>query len=119
MAEHNELGELGEELAADYLSKKGYVIKERNWFHQKAEIDIVAEKNGVLIAVEVKTRTSRDFGLPQDFVDQKKKKMLIKAMDAYVNLYEIDLEIRFDIVAVYKEKKGFNIEHIEDAFYFF
>lgn len=119
MAEHNELGNLGEEMAAEHLVKLGFQIRERNWFFQKAEIDIVAEKNGLLVAVEVKTRTSIDFGLPQDFVNPKKKQLLIKAMDAYVNLHELEHEIRFDIIAVFKKGNDYQIEHIEDAFYFF
>lgn len=119
MAEHNELGELGEQIAVEHLQKLGFEIRERNWFFQKAEIDIIAEKNGIIVAVEVKTRSSTDFGLPQDFVKNNKKQLLIKAMDAYINLNNIDHEIRFDIIAVYKEGKDFEIEHIEDAFYFF
>ena len=68
MAEHNELGKLGEELAVDFLQKNGYEILETNWVFQKAEIDIIAQKDNILVAVEVKTRSSIDFGLPQDFV---------------------------------------------------
>lgn len=72
MAEHNELGKLGEELAVDFLQKNGYDILETNWVFQKAEIDIIAQKDNTLVAVEVKTRSSIDFGLPQDFVKPKK-----------------------------------------------
>jgi transcription-repair coupling factor (superfamily II helicase) len=69
MAEHNELGKLGEELAAEYLQKKGYVILATNWVFQKAEIDILAQKENTLAVVEVKTRSSIDFGpLPKQAV---------------------------------------------------
>ena len=119
MAEHNELGKLGEELAVEFLQKKGYDILETNWVFQKAEIDIIAQKENILAIVEVKTRSSIDFGLPQDFVKPKKIQLLVKAVNEYVISNELDVEIRFDIIAVYKEGKNYKIEHIEDAFYHF
>ena len=119
MAEHNDLGKLGEELAVDFLEKNGYEILETNWVFHKAEIDIIAQKNGILAVVEVKTRSSIEFGLPQDFVKPKKIKLLLKAIDEYVVQNDLDLEVRFDIVAIHKENKDFVIEHIEDAFYYF
>ena len=72
MSEHYELGKKGEQLAVDYLTKEGYKIEERNWRFQKAEIDIIASKQQTIISVEVKTRSSKDFGKPQDFVNSKK-----------------------------------------------
>lgn len=119
MAEHNELGKLGEELAVDFLQKAGYTIIETNFVFQKAEIDIIAQKENILAVVEVKTRTSVDFGSPQDFVKPSKIKLLVKAIDEYVISNDLDLEIRFDIIAVHKEGKDFIIEHLEDAFYHF
>ncbi len=119
MAEHNELGKLGEELAVDFLQKNGYAIIETNFVFQKAEIDIIAQKENILVVVEVKTRSSVDFGSPQDFVNPKKIKLLVKAIDAYVISNDLDLDIRFDIVAVHKEGNKFVIEHLEDAFYHF
>jgi len=76
MAEHNELGKKGEELAVEYLQQNGYKILDRNWTFQKAEIDIIATKENILAIVEVKTRSSLDFGSPQDFVDAKKSNFL-------------------------------------------
>lgn len=119
MAEHNELGKLGEELAVEFLQKNGYAILETNWTFQKAEIDILAKKEGILAVVEVKTRSSLDFGLPQDFVKPKKIQLLVKAVDAYVNQKNLNIEVRFDIIAVHKEGKTFVIEHLTDAFYHF
>lgn len=119
MAEHNELGKLGEELAVEFLQKNGYDILETNWVFQKAEIDIIAQKENILAIVEVKTRSSIDFGLPQDFVKPKKIQLLVKAVNEYVISNDLDVEIRFDIIAVYKEGKNHKIEHIEDAFYHF
>lgn len=119
MAEHNELGKLGEEMAVDYLRLNGYAILETNWTFQKAEVDIIAQKENVLAIVEVKTRSSLDFGLPQDFVKPKKIQLLVKAVDAYVNENNLDTEVRFDIIAIHKEGKSFVIEHLIDAFYHF
>ncbi|OUD35617.1 YraN family protein [Flavobacterium sp. FPG59] len=119
MAEHNELGKLGEEMAVEFLQKEGYTILQTNYTFQKAEIDILAEKAGVLAVVEVKTRSSLDFGLPQDFVKPKKIQLLVKAVDAFVTQNDLDLEVRFDIIAILKEDKSFVIEHLIDAFYHF
>ena len=119
MAEHNELGKLGEELAVEFLRKEGYRILETNWMFQKAEIDILAQKENILAVVEVKTRSSLDFGLPQDFVKPKKIQLLVKAVGAFVSERDLDIQVRFDIIAVHKEDKSFVIEHLIDAFYHF
>ena len=119
MAEHNELGKLGEELAVEFLRKEGYEILETNWTFQKAEIDIIAQKENTLAVVEVKTRSSLEFGLPQDFVKPKKIQLLVKAVNEYVVSKNLDVEVRFDIIAIHKENKSFAIEHLKDAFYHF
>ena len=123
MAEHNELGKKGEDLAVEFLLQNDYKILERNWTFQKAEIDIIAKKNQFLAVIEVKTRSSLDYGSPQDFVKPKKIQLLIKAVNAYINDrekdFEDDLEIRFDIIAIHKTEETFAIEHLTDAFYHF
>ena len=119
MAEHNDLGKLGEELAVEFLQKNGYEILETNWTFQKAEVDIIAQKGDLLAVIEVKTRSSLDFGLPQDFVKQKKIQLLVKAINEYVIQNELEIDVRFDIVAIHKEDNNFIIDHIEDAFYYF
>ena len=119
MAEHNDLGKLGEELAVDFLEKNGFDILETNWTFQKAEVDIIALKAEVLAVVEVKTRSSIDFGLPQDFVKPKKIQLLVKAINEYVTQNDLDVDVRFDIVAIHKENNEFILEHIEDAFHYF
>ncbi len=119
MADHNELGKHGEELAVNYLQKNGYEILETNWVFQKAEIDILAKKENTLAVVEVKTRSTIDFGLPQDFVKPKKIQLLVKAVHSYVTENDLDIEVRFDIVAISKQGQDFVIEHLTDAFYHF
>ena len=119
MADHNDLGKLGEEMAVDFLRKAGYAIRETNWTFQKAEVDIIAQKDNTLAIIEVKTRSSLDFGLPQDFVKPKKIQLLVKAVNEYVITNDLDVEVRFDIIAVHKEGKSFAMEHLVDAFYHF
>ncbi|MDP6922197.1 MAG: YraN family protein [Lutibacter sp.] len=119
MATHYELGKKGEAIAADFLQKKGYRILERNWRFQKAEVDILAFKNGLLVAVEVKTRTDTYFGNPQDFINRAKIERLVTAVDAYIQLRQLVVSVRFDIVALVKNGPSFQIEHLEDAFYHF
>ncbi|QRM88925.1 YraN family protein [Lacinutrix sp. WUR7] len=119
MAQHNELGEKGEELAVDFLLQKGYAIMERNYRFQKAEVDIIAKLKDTLAIVEVKTRSTIDFGNPQDFLKPKQIQRIVKAVDHYVTTNKLDVEVRFDIIAIVKTGKTFEIEHLENAFYHF
>ena len=119
MAQHNELGKKGEQLAVDFLLKNNYDIVERNYRFDKAEVDIIAKKDNILAIIEVKTRSTTDFGDPQDFVKPKQIQRLVKAVDEYVTVNDLDVEIRFDIIAIVREGKSYNIEHLENAFYHF
>lgn len=119
MAQHNELGKKGEQMAVDFLKKNGYDIVERNYRFDKAEVDIIARQQDILAIIEVKARSTADFGDPQDFVKPKQIKNLVKAVDEYVTVNDLDVEVRFDIIAVTKEGKLYKIEHLKDAFYHF
>lgn len=119
MAEHILLGKEGEQLAVDFLQKKGYDILEKNYRYLKAEIDIIAKKDDTVVVVEVKTRSTPEFGDPQDFVKPKQIQLLVKGIDHYIIEHDLDVEVRFDIVAIIKNKQGIKIEHLEDAFYHF
>ena len=119
MAQHNELGKIGEQIAVDFLIKKGYTIKERNWHFKKAEIDIIAQLENILIAVEVKTRSTDVFGDPQEFIKPKQKNLLITAMNEYVISKDLDVDVRFDVIGIIKNQKETKIEHLEDAFFHF
>ena len=114
MAEHNVLGHTGEDDAADYLAREGYHILDRNWRSGHKEIDIVAEKGGVLVIVEVKTRRDARFGKPEDAVSENKIRRIVLAADAYVRLHRIDMPVRFDIITVLGKYRQIN--HIIDAF---
>lgn len=118
MANHNDKGILGEELACNFLVKKGYFILERNWRYKKAEIDIIAMKDDVLIFIEVKTRKNANFGNPEEFVSEKKQKFMLEAAPIYMEKINHEWEIRFDIIGiVLRESVTLDIVHIEDAFY--
>jgi putative endonuclease len=120
MATHNELGKIGEEIAAQYLLKSGYKILHRNFYFDKAEIDIIAQKEeDTVVIVEVKTRNSSFFGDPQDFVTKNKIKLLVKAANEYIVSNDLNVEVRFDIIAVLKNQKEEKLEHFENAFYHF
>ena len=120
MADHNELGKIGEEIAAQYLLRKGYKILRRNFFFDKAEIDIIAQKDeNTIVMVEVKTRNSAFFGDPQEFLTKNKIKLLVKAANEYIVSNELHAEVRFDIIAVLKNQKMEKLEHFENAFYHF
>ncbi|WP_281987881.1 YraN family protein [Aquimarina aggregata] len=119
MAEHNALGKKGEQIAADFLVNHGYTILEKNYRYLKSEIDIIAQKGTIVVAVEVKTRSTPEFGNPQDFVKPKQMQSLVKTIDYYVIENDLDVEVRFDIIAIIKNASGTKIEHLEDAFYHF
>lgn len=116
MAEHNDFGKIGEEKAYRYLLGKGYKVRARNWQYRKAELDIVAEKNNMLIVVEVKTRSSEYFENPKEAVTLKKQRQIILGANAYIEEFNIEMECQFDIVSVLIIDSKVEIEHIEDAF---
>ncbi len=112
-------GALGEAAAATHLEAKGYKILERNFRHgREGELDLVAEKDGVLVFVEVKMRRSDWFGSPEDSVTFGKRKQIARMARAYVSLKNrMDTCCRFDVVSVGWEKGQPVVkEHHEDAF---
>ncbi len=119
MGQNNEFGKEGEELAVAFLSKKGYQIIEQNYRYRKAEVDIIAKKDRVLAFVEVKSRRSNYTERIADTVSKKKIKLLVMAADHYLIANEVDLEARFDIITILKNKQTFELTHLENAFYHF
>ena len=113
----NNTGILGENMAAEVLIQKGYLIRERNYRYKRSEIDIIAEKDGILVFIEVKTRKSIRFGFPEEFVSEKKAEMVITAAEQYIYETEWKKDIRFDIVSIVMNKNGSEIQHFEDAFF--
>lgn len=117
MAVHNELGKEGEEEAIQFLERQGYRIRHRNWRSGKKELDIVAEFQGELVVIEVKTRRNKRFGNPEESISEQKLRRIVTAADAYVRKFAIDSQVRFDIISLIGEKSPWEIEHIKDAFY--
>ncbi len=116
MALHNELGNEGELRAQAYLREQGYTIRHTNWQAGKQELDIVAEKDGWLVVIEVKTRSSVRFESPEDAITLKKIKNIVWATESYIRRFQWQGETRFDVITVIPRGQSFVIEHIEDAF---
>jgi putative endonuclease len=100
MAQHNLTGNTGEALAAVYLSGNGYNLLHQNWRHARWEVDIIAEKDGILHFVEVKTRRTKNFGHPEENVDRKKIQNLINAAEEYLYQQPQWKRIQFDILSI-------------------
>ena len=117
MAAHNELGKWGEDVAADYLQRKGYIIIERDWKSGRRDIDIIAScDNTTIVFVEVKTRRNRLFTDPEQAVDYQKLQSLRMAINHYIKFHRINLPIRLDIITVVGNMNSTpDIEHIEDV----
>ena len=116
MAKHNELGKIGEELAAQFLIDKGYEILEKNWRNRHKEIDIIAKDGDELVIVEVKTRQNDEHGDPDLAVTRQKQTRLIYAANAYLFTYNMDINTRFDIISIVFKDGEPLIDHIKDAF---
>lgn len=110
-------GSDGEKLAAAFLEEKGYVIIERNFRYKHSEIDIIMQKEDWLIFVEVKTRTSHQFGYPEEFVDEKKAEKILEGADHYIHEKDWTGNVRYDIVSVSVMNGIPEIVHFEDAFH--
>ena len=118
MAEHNDLGKWGEDVALAYLLDQGYRLLDRNWHQGHRDLDLIMQQDDTLVIVEVRTRRNNLFMDPEQTVDALKMLSLSKAANAYIRLHRISLNIRFDIVAITgTPSSDFTINHIEDAFY--
>lgn len=116
MAAHNALGRAGEAEAVRYLQQQGYTLRMLNYRHGRAEVDLIVERNGLLVFVEVKTRTNVRFGEPEAFVSAAQAARVMQAAEAYLLDQNWQHEVRFDVVAVVQQGGGFRVQHFEDAF---
>lgn len=116
MAVHNQLGKQGEQMAEEYLLKQDYEILHRNWRHSHYEIDIIALKNNILHFVEVKLRSSKTFGLPEQNVKKKKFQSLLHAADEFLFQNQQYRHVQYDILSINtfidKEAEFFLIEDV-------
>ncbi|MDR0697757.1 MAG: YraN family protein [Tannerella sp.] len=113
---NTELGKKGETVAVEYLKKKGYNILYLNFRYRRLEIDIVAEIHNVLVIIEVKTKSSQNIAPPESKVDNKKILNIVNATDKYINKFNVDMPVRFDIITIVGKIPNIKIEHIENAF---
>ena len=116
MARHNLLGEEGEKIAVRYLQSKGYIIYEMNWRFGKLEVDIIAEDGRELVFIEVKSRSSEIYGRPEDSIDGVKESAILNAAEIYIRDFNLEIEVRFDVISVIINKNKSKIRHIIDAF---
>ena len=117
MASQHQIGEQGEKIAARYLTGLGYKIRERNWHFGHSEIDIIAVDGEELVIVEVKSRTGDRYEHPSEAVSKQKIRHIIEAAEGYIQLHEIDMDTRFDVVTVIFYGQEYELEHFKDAFY--
>ena len=111
------LGEQGETIAAIRLQQHGYKLITKNWRFKHKEIDIIAQKDGKIVFVEVKTRSNTFFEAPSEAVTIKKQRLLIEAANQYMIKNNIDMEARFDVVSVIISGGKEVVEIMENAFY--
>lgn len=117
MAAHNDLGRWGETTAASFLLEKGFKIIAKNYRNWQSEIDLIVSKDNILVFVEVKTRTGTAFGMPEEFVNATKAKLVMRAAEQYIFDTDWEHDVRFDIVSILRLPDGStDIRHIEDAF---
>ena len=109
-------GKSGEKLAKDYLITKGYSILETNYRNKIGEIDIIAKDKDILVFIEVKTRTSTDYGYAFEAVDFRKQRKIINTSMVYVKYKNyVDTQLRYDIIEVYMTNV-IKINHLDNAF---
>ena len=119
MGQHNVFGREGEQIAKDFLIEKGYSILKQNYRYDRAEIDILAQIDDILVVVEVKSRTFDFLEDVSQSVDPRKIQRLVKAADHFVTVHDLDVEVRFDLIIILKKQKGVEIKHLENAFHHF
>ena len=118
MAEHNRLGQAGEQLACQWLEARGFALLHRNWRHGRDELDVVARQGDQLVVVEVKTRSTGRHGDPEEAVSPAKQRKLFRAAQAYLETFALDLDVRFDILSIVLGPEGRReVFHIPEAFY--
>ena len=120
MAEHNIIGQKGEELAAKIMREKGFRVVDMNWKFGHLEMDVIAVSRKEIAFVEVKTRTSSFGGKrPEEFVDELKRRRMAAAANAYIKFHKIELTPRFDIIGITMDADTHEVKevtHLEDAF---
>lgn len=115
MAQHNDLGSWGEDIAVAHLLREGATIRERNWRSGHLETDIIASKGDTFIFAEVKTRADMDED-PLEAIDSRKRAHMIRSAAAYLAATGIPAQCRFDLFAIRGTPADHTCEHIPSAF---
>ena len=117
MARHNQLGKAGEKEAVEFLIKQGLTIRETNWRMDKLEIDIIAQEPGmVLHVVEVKTRSNDEYFDPMRAITRAKKQHMVASANAYINYFQLQCEIQYDVIILIGSEGNFKLEYYPDLF---
>lgn len=117
MSSSKVLGARGERLAAEFLSRRGFEIVERNFRYSRGEIDLIAQKGNLTVFCEVKTRKSTAYGAGEDAVDARKQAQIRKVADGYISKRGLEnAEFRFDVIVIEVRGKSTRIRTIENAF---
>jgi putative endonuclease len=115
---NKDTGFFGETKAAAFLISKGYSILYRNWRYKHLELDIIAAKDGLLHIVEVKTRSSVDFGFPEKSIDKIKMQYLKNAAAMFQYKYPVWKYLQFDVIAIFlNQKKEWELNFFEDVYF--
>lgn len=111
-----EIGKLGEDIAAHYLKQNGYTILDRNFECRQGEIDIIALDKKEVVFIEVKTRTSNKYGTPSEAVNKIKQKHMLQTIKYYLYIRNLSDEfVRIDVIEVYIKDNVYKVNHIKQA----
>lgn len=114
MNRNQEIGKLGEDLAVKYLKNKKYIILERNYRCRQGEMDIIAKDNEKIVFIEVKTRTTIEFGKPAEAVNYIKREHLQNIARYYLYIRKMTkMPVRFDVIEIYLWQKEYSVNHIK------
>lgn len=116
IAEPRKTGLIGEMRASRYLRAKGYEIYSANYRSKSGEIDLIAEKDGVLCFIEVKTRRESAYFTPAEAVDRRKEENVKSTAASFLAATKLNMPFRFDIIEVVLGETEYKIRHIENAF---
>lgn len=115
---HLHTGKKGEDIAEKYLLSQKFKILVRNWRYKRSELDIIAQENSALVFIEVKTRSSSEFGSPESFVSARKELFMQEAASAYMEENSYNGEIRFDVIGILlNSDESFELNHYRDVFF--
>ena len=118
MLNRRAIGSEGEKKAILFLKKQGFRILKTNYMSKVGEIDIIATRTDLIAFIEVKTRQTDEYGHPEEAVNRKKMRRIIRAAKYYLienNLYD-KIDVRFDVLSLQRKKSSFEIEYFENAF---